>query len=153
MAKTSAGILLYRWRSGALEVFLVHPGGPFWAGKDEGAWSIPKGEYTAAEDALTAARREFYEETGQSAAGPAQPLTPVKQRGGKVISVWAVPGELDPAQLRSNLFRIEWPPKSGVQQEFPEVDRGQWFSLPEARRKLSAGQRAILEEFAARAHA
>jgi predicted NUDIX family NTP pyrophosphohydrolase len=147
----SAGILLYRWRearSGGereLEVFLVHPGGPFWAKRDAGAWSIPKGECGEGEDPLLAARREFLEETGYAPAGPFVELGTVRQAGGKQVSAWATRGELDPAQLRSNRFTLEWPPRSGRLQEFPEVDRGAWCSLPQARERLLAGQLALLE--------
>jgi predicted NUDIX family NTP pyrophosphohydrolase len=143
-SKRSAGIVLYRKRQGVLEVFLVHPGGPYWARKDHGAWSIPKGEYQQGEAALQAAQREFLEETGVAVDGPFAALTPVRQPSGKVISAWAVEGDLDPAQLRSNSFLLEWPPKSGVMQDFPEVDRGDWFSLVQARDKLTPGQRPLL---------
>jgi predicted NUDIX family NTP pyrophosphohydrolase len=142
----SAGILLYRRRGVLLEVFLVHPGGPYWARKDNGAWSIPKGEYAPDEDALAAAQREFTEETGFLVSGPFKPLTPVKQSGGKVISAWAAAGDLDPAQLQSNSFALEWPPKSGTIREYPEVDRGAWFPIAEARIKLIPAQRALLEQ-------
>jgi predicted NUDIX family NTP pyrophosphohydrolase len=147
--RTSAGILLYRMQAGALEIFLVHPGGPFWARRNQGAWSIPKGEYEAVENPLAAAQREFTEETGSAVNGPFYQLTPVTQRGGKLISAWATEGNLDPAQIRSNLFSMEWPPKSGRMQSFPEVDRGAWFSLPEARSMILEGQRPLLEELAA----
>ncbi len=140
--------MLYRRRLGLLEIFLVHPGGPYWARKDDGAWSIPKGEYEPEEDALQAAQREFLEETGVAVNGPFRPLTPVRQPSGKIISAWAAEGELDPAQLRSNTFSLEWPPKSGVIQSFPEVDRGAWYSLADARTKLSPGQRALIEALA-----
>jgi len=148
--KTSAGILLYRRRDGILQVLLVHPGGPFWARKDAGAWSIPKGEYGAGDDPLIAAQREFVEETGFSLAGPFLPLTPVKQPGGKVVSAWAVEGDCDPAALRSNVFPMEWPPKSGRTSNFPEVDRADWFSLSEAADKILSGQRPLLDELVAR---
>jgi predicted NUDIX family NTP pyrophosphohydrolase len=147
-SKTSAGIALYRRRLGVLEIFLVHPGGPYWERKDEGAWSIPKGEYQPGEEALQAAQREFLEETGVEVSGPFLALTPVRQPSGKLISAWACEGDLDPTRLRSNTFSIEWPPKSGVMQSFPEVDRGAWFSLQDARAKLSAGQRPLLEALA-----
>jgi predicted NUDIX family NTP pyrophosphohydrolase len=154
MAKLSAGILLYRCRGAQIEVLLVHPGGPFWAKKDDGAWSIPKGEYAAGEDPLSAAKREFEEETGASmdavSRGDFLPLTPVKQAGGKVVSAWSVEGDLDPAQLRSNVFEMEWPPKSGRKKEFPEVDRAAWFSPEDAHRKLLASQAPLLDEFLAR---
>jgi predicted NUDIX family NTP pyrophosphohydrolase len=146
--KTSAGILVYRRRDPLLEVFLVHPGGPFWEKKDDGSWSIPKGEYEVGADALEAAKREFSEETSFTADGAFVPLTPLKQPSGKLISAWAVEGDLDSAKLRSNTFRMEWPPKSGAQQEFPEVDRGGWFDLENARRKLLPGQLPFLTELA-----
>jgi predicted NUDIX family NTP pyrophosphohydrolase len=146
MPKYSAGLLLYRHRRGVLEVFLVHPGGPFWAGKDAGAWSIPKGEYTLAEDPLAAARREFTEETGLTAAGEFIPLTPLKQPGGKIIHAWAVQGDCDPGAIRSNTFSLEWPPRSGRRQDFPEVDRAAWFPLAAAREKITQGQLGFLEE-------
>ena len=151
MARQSAGLLLYRRRAGRLEVLLVHPGGPFWAAKDAGAWSIPKGEIGEGEDPLAAARREFEEELGRPAVGEPIPLQPVRQRGGKVVHAWAVEGDFDPATLRSSTFPMEWPPKSGRQQEFPEVDRAAWFTLEEAREKILDGQRGLLEEL--RAHA
>ncbi len=147
MARLSAGLLMYRRRRGVLEVFLVHPGGPFWAGKDAGAWSIPKGEFGPAEDPLAAARREFQEETGFAADGEFIALTPLKQPSGKIISAWAVAGDLDAGAIRSNCFTLEWPPRSGRQQEFPEVDRAAWFSLEEARDKIIKGQAGFLEEF------
>jgi predicted NUDIX family NTP pyrophosphohydrolase len=145
-AKTSAGILLYRGQGAQLEVFLVHPGGPFWANKDDASWSIPKGEYEGDADALEAAKREFTEETSFSTAGAFVPLTPRRQPSGKLISAWAVAGDVDAAKLRSNTFSMEWPPKSGTQQEFPEVDRGGWFDLQSARRKLARGQLPFLTE-------
>ena len=148
MGKHSAGLLLYRRRGGLLELFLVHPGGPFWASKDAGAWSIPKGEYEAGEDPLAAARREFTEETGFTAAGPFLPLTPLKQKSGKLIQAFACEGEADPGALTSNTFTLEWPPHSGQTQEFPEVDRGAWFPLPEALEKIHPGQAGFLEELA-----
>lgn len=148
--RRSAGILAYR-REALLEVFLVHPGGPFWTRRDAGAWSIPKGEYAADEPALQAAQREFLEETGQSVQGPFMALTPLRQPGGKLISAFAVEAaSLDPAKLHSNLFRLEWPPRSGAYRDFPEVDRAAWFALPEARTHLVAGQRGLLDELAAR---
>ena len=146
MNKLSAGIVLYRLQSGEVEVFLVHPGGPFWARKDEGAWSIPKGEYEAGEDPLTVAKREFREETGFDIEGTFHPLTALKQPGGKVISAWAVEGDVDAAALTSNTFTLEWPPESGKTREFPEVDRGAWLDLSAARAKLQQGQRGFLEE-------
>jgi len=148
-SRHSAGIVLYRKRCGVLEIFLVHPGGPYWARKDTGAWSIPKGEYQGAEEPLRAAQREFAEETGASVNAPFMALRPVKQRSGKLITAFAAEGDLDPSQLRSNLFEMEWPPKSGALQSFPEVDRGAWFSLAEARVKILSAQRALLDELAA----
>jgi predicted NUDIX family NTP pyrophosphohydrolase len=127
-------------------VLLVHPGGPFWAHKDDGAWSIPKGEYLEGEDPLTVAKREFYEETGTEASGPCVVLTPAKQPSGKVITAWAVEGDLDPTAVRSNTFSMEWPSKSGRVQSFPEVDRALWCDLALARKKLLIGQRVLLDE-------
>lgn len=144
--KLSAGILLYRRRNGPVEVFLVHPGGPYWAGKDGGAWSIPKGEYRKGEDPLATAQREFHEETGTRVTGSFRPLTPLTQPSGKVISAWAVEGDLDPETVRSNTFLLEWPPHSGKKQEFPEVDRGAWFDIPTAHLKLQSGQRGFLDQ-------
>jgi predicted NUDIX family NTP pyrophosphohydrolase len=146
--KQSAGLLLYRTGCGTLEVFLVHPGGPFWAKKDNGAWSIPKGEFEEGEDALETARREFTEETGFSIDGRFVPLKPIRQPSGKIVSAWAIEGEADAVMLRSNTFRMEWPPKSGQEQEFPEVDRGGWFDVAEARRKLAPGQVPFVDELA-----
>ena len=139
MPKTSAGLLLYRHRNGALEVFLVHPGGPFWANKDDGAWSIPKGEIAPGEEPLLAARRELTEETGCFADGDFLPLTPIKQPSGKVVHAWAVAGDCDPAQLKSNLFT--WKGR-----EFPEVDRAAWFTVSDAQNKILKGQLGFLEE-------
>jgi len=148
MNKRSAGVLLFRRRDGRLEVLLIHPGGPLWAGRDEGAWSIPKGEIEPGEDTLAAARREFHEETGGSAEGPAIALTPCQQKGGKIVEAWAVEGDFDPARFRSNTFSMEWPPRSGRRLEVPEADRAAWFELGEARRKILVGQRPLLEELA-----
>jgi predicted NUDIX family NTP pyrophosphohydrolase len=148
MPKQSAGLLLYRRRAGVLEVLLVHPGGPFWARRDEGAWSIPKGEHDADEDPLAAARREFAEEIGIAPAGEAVALTPIRQKGGKVVRTFALEGDCDPSAIRSNTFTIEWPPRSGRQQAFPEVDRAAWFSLDEARRKLNPAQSALIDDLA-----
>jgi predicted NUDIX family NTP pyrophosphohydrolase len=144
--KHTAGLLLFRETAGRLEVLLVHPGGPFWAQKDDGAWSIPKGEIDDGEDPLAAARREFEEETGHAPAGEPIPLDPRKQPSGKVVHAWALRGAFDPATLRSNTFSLEWPPKSGRQQEFPEVDRAAWFALDAARAKILKGQRPFLEQ-------
>lgn len=145
MPKTSAGLLLFRETSGGPEVLLVHPGGPFWSRKDEGAWSLPKGEFEEGEDPLAVARREFQEETGASAPGEAIPLGSLRQSGGKVVHAWAVRGDLDPDLLESNTFLLEWPPKSGRLREFPEVDRAGWFPLEEARRKILKGQASFLD--------
>jgi predicted NUDIX family NTP pyrophosphohydrolase len=144
--KHSAGVLMYRRRGGALEVFLVHPGGPFWAGKDLGSWSLPKGEFTPGEDPLAAARREFQEETGGAEAGEFMPLTALRQPSGKIISAWAVEGDLDAGAVQSNTFSLEWPPRSGQYQEFPEIDRAGWFTLQAAREKIIKGQMGFLEE-------
>ena len=144
--KISAGILLYRRGRGGLEVFLVHPGGPFWAKKDLGAWSIPKGEPDEGEDLRDAAIREFSEETGFAIDGELRALRPLRQPGGKTVHAWAVEGDCDPAQLRSGMFSMEWPPRSGRQREFPEVDRGEWFTLDEARKRILAGQAPFLDE-------
>jgi predicted NUDIX family NTP pyrophosphohydrolase len=146
MAKTSAGLLLYRRRGDRPEVFLVHPGGPFWARKDEGAWSIPKGEFTAGEDPLMAARREVEEETGLVPDGTFVALTPLRQAGGKIVYAFALEGDCDPAAIRSNSFTIEWPPRSGQQRAFPEVDRAAWFALAEAQRKILKSQLGLLEQ-------
>jgi predicted NUDIX family NTP pyrophosphohydrolase len=145
MAKQSAGLLLYRDNAGQLEVLLIHPGGPFWAKKDDGAWSIPKGEFTDDEDPLTAAKREFAEETGMTPIGDAISLDSLRQPSGKLVHAWAVQGDFAPAQLVSNTFTMEWPPKSGKQQSFPEVDRAAWFPLATARRKILKGQVAFLD--------
>jgi predicted NUDIX family NTP pyrophosphohydrolase len=128
----------------------VHPGGPLWAKKDEGAWSIPKGEFSEGEDALEAAKREFREETGFTVDGAFEMMQPVKQAGGKIVHAWAIEGDVDAAAVRSNSFSMEWPPRSGKTREFPEVDRGEWFGLAEARKKILKGQLAILEELQAR---
>ncbi len=146
MAKHSAGLLMYRHRHGVLEVFLAHPGGPFWAGKDLGSWSIPKGEYGPDEAPLDAARREFGEETACPAAGDLLPLTPLRQPSGKLIAAWAFQGDCDPEASRSNTFSLEWPPGSGRQVEFPEVDRAAWFCLEEAKEKINPGQVGFIEE-------
>jgi len=146
MPKQSAGLLAYRRRPNGLEVFLVHPGGPFWEKKDEGAWSIPKGELEAGEEPLDAARREFEEETAVRITGDVMALEPVTQSSGKRVFAWAVEADLDADAIRSNAFSMEWPPRSGRQQEFPEVDRGGWFSLPEARIKILASQRPLVDE-------
>lgn len=146
-ARLSAGLLLYRDAPAGIEVFLVHPGGPFWANKDLAAWSIPKGEYAEGEDPLENARREFVEETGFAVpAGNPQPLTPVKQAGGKTVHAWYLKGDVDAAGVRSNMFTLEWPPRSGQLREYPEVDKAGWFSLADARLKLHKGQVPLLDE-------
>ena len=142
--KFSAAILLFRRKNSFLEVFLVHPGGPFWMKKDAGAWSLPKGEYLHDENPLAAAKREFEEETSLSVDGEFLPLGELQQSSGKRVTAWALEHDLDPAQIKSNSFTLEWPPKSERMQEFPEVDVGAWFSLPEARGKLIPGQRPFL---------
>jgi predicted NUDIX family NTP pyrophosphohydrolase len=144
--KTSAGLLLYRDAAGRLEVLLVHPGGPFWAKRDLGAWSVPKGEVDGDEDLLEAARRELHEETGASPVGEFIELAPLRQPGGKVVHVWAVAGDVDASSITSNTFSIEWPPRSGKSRTFPEVDRAGWFRLAEAREKLLPGQRPFLDD-------
>ena len=146
MAKISAGILMYRKRNGELQVFLVHPGGPLWAKKDLGAWSIPKGEIDPGEDPLSAAQREFEEETGVKISGRFIPLSSVKLKSGKVVRAWAVEGNCDPEVIRSNTFSTEWPPRSGRKQEFPEIDRAEWFELAEAKEKINKGQTPLIEE-------
>jgi predicted NUDIX family NTP pyrophosphohydrolase len=147
MAKNiSAGLLLFRRTHGRLEIFLVHPGGPFFARKDEGFWTIPKGLVAEGEDLLEAARREFKEETGFDLAGPYLPLGSIRQKSGKVVHAWAMEGDADPALLKSNLCPIEWPPRTGRREWFPEVDRGEWFGLEEARTKMMAAQWPLVEE-------
>jgi len=149
MPKRSAGLIMYRTQGCCLEVLLVHPGGPFWANKDAGAWSIPKGEIEAAEQPLESARREFYEETGFPANAPFVELGEVRQNGRKVVLAWAFAGDCDPTQLRSILCEIEWPPRSGRMLQFPEIDRGAWFSIEAARRKIVIGQTALLDNLCA----
>ena len=151
MARRSAGLLLYRRRGGALEVFLVHPGGPFWSKKDLGAWSIPKGEYAEGEDPLSAARREFQEETGFAPPDDPVALGEVKQAGGKIVVAWAAEGDCDPEKLVSNTCEIEWPPRSGRKIEIPEVDRAGWFRIEEARERILKSQQPFLDRLAERA--
>jgi predicted NUDIX family NTP pyrophosphohydrolase len=146
MPKESAGLLMYRLRGGALEYLLVHPGGPFWQHKDAGAWSIPKGELLPAEDPLAAAQREFEEEVGFKPQGPFLALTPIKQKGGKIVHAWAFEGDCDPAQIHSNTFSLQWPPGSGRLQQFPEVDRAAFFNAEAGREKLNPAQAEWLEE-------
>jgi predicted NUDIX family NTP pyrophosphohydrolase len=145
MTRQSAGVLVFRAGAAGLEVLLVHPGGPFWAKKDAGAWSLPKGEAEPGEDLLAAARRELAEETGCTVAGEPLALGSLRQPGGKLVHAWAVRGDFDPAQLRSGTFTLEWPPRSGRQREFPEVDRAEWFPLAEARTRILRGQLGFLE--------
>lgn len=146
--KHSAGLVVHRRRNGGLEVLLVHPGGPFWAKKDRGAWSIPKGEFDPTEqsDALLIARREFEEETGHAIAGQFVPLSEIRQAGGKFVHAWAIEADIDDSRVRSNLFSMEWPPRSGKFRQFPEVDRAEWFPMAEAKEKILQGQRELLEQ-------
>jgi predicted NUDIX family NTP pyrophosphohydrolase len=146
MSKKSAGLLLFRQGAEGIEILLVHPGGPFWAKKDEGAWSIPKGEMAEGEDPLAAAIREFNEEMGSPPSGKFIPLEPHRQPGGKMVFAWAARSDFDPSRLKSNMFSIEWPPRSGRQQEFPEVDRAAWFDVESARRKILKGQEPFLDQ-------
>jgi predicted NUDIX family NTP pyrophosphohydrolase len=148
MPKKSAGLVMYRRRRGVVEVLLVHPGGPFWEKKDAGSWSIPKGEYMPGEDPLEVAKREFQEEISFKASGEFIPLTPRKQPSGKIISAWAFEGDCDASAIKSNTFLIEWPPRSGRQQEFPEVDRAGWFSISAAKEKIVKGQSGFVDEVA-----
>jgi predicted NUDIX family NTP pyrophosphohydrolase len=145
MPKHSAGLLLYRRSAAGLTVLLVHPGGPFWAKKDLGAWSIPKGEYAADEEPLAAAQREFFEETGARPRGAFAPLGEIEQPGGKHVMAWAVEGDFDPATLVSNTFELEWPPRGGRKRSFPEVDRAEWFLPDDARKKILAAQRPFID--------
>ena len=149
MPKTAAGLLLYRRRSLGVEVLLAHPGGPFWARKDLGAWTIPKGEIDPGEDPVSAARREFREEIGLDVTAPVEPLGQIKQPGGKIVLVWTAEGDFDPARLASNTFEMEWPKGSGHMRLFPEVDRAAWFDLGEARRRILPGQAPFLEALVA----
>jgi len=145
--QVSAGLLVFRKRS-ALEVLLAHPGGPFWVKKDAGAWGIPKGQVERGGDFISTAQREFTEETGFVANGPFIPLSSVKQRSGKTVHAWAFQGDCDPTQIRSNTFELEWPPKSGRKQEFPEIDRAAFFDLSTARRKMLPAELPLLDRFA-----
>ncbi|MFO7962846.1 MAG: NUDIX domain-containing protein [Desulfobacterales bacterium] len=144
--KRSAGLLVYRFRHSHMEVLLVHPGGPYWSRKDKGAWSIPKGEYAAEEDPLSAAVREFEEETGHPISGEFIPLSPVKKPGGKIVTAWAVEGDCDADNIESRPFTMEWPPHSGKKAEFPEVDRAGWFSIDQAKEKILKGQIGLLNQ-------
>ncbi len=148
MTKRSAGLLLYRRRDSTLEVLLVHPGGPYWAKKDLGAWSIPKGEYDEGEEPLSAARREFQEETGFAAPLNALELGEVKQAGGKIVTAWAAEGDCDPGKIVSNQCQVEWPPRSGRMIDIPEVDRAGWFSLAEAHERILKSQQPFLDRLA-----
>jgi predicted NUDIX family NTP pyrophosphohydrolase len=151
VARRSAGLLVHRERSGEREVLLVHPGGPMWAKRDEGAWSIPKGEYEPGEDPLAAARREFEEELGTAAPeGPVTDLGEVKQKSGKVVSAWAVAGDLDVTAITSNTVEVQWPPRSGKMLEIPEVDRAEWFGIQQAREKINAAQAELLDRLTER---
>lgn len=149
MPRTSAGIALFRRRAGSIEVLLVHPGGPLWSGKDDGAWSFPKGELMEGEDPLLVAKRELREETGVAGEGEPVALGSVTQKGGKVVHLWALEGDCDAGAITSNTFIMEWPPKSGRQQEFPEVDRAGWFTPDDARRKLIEAQRPFVDRLLA----
>ncbi|UGB36987.1 NUDIX domain-containing protein [Frateuria soli] len=145
MPITSAGILMYRLHDGTPQVLLTHPGGPFWRRRDDGAWMLPKGELLPGEEAVAAARREFQEELGMPATGSLHPLGRLRQRGGKWVEAFALEGNFDPAALRSNLFELEWPPRSGQLARFPEVDRVAWFTLAQARTKILPSQEALLD--------
>lgn len=149
MARRSAGLLVHRERSGEREVLLVHPGGPMWAKRDAGAWSIPKGEYDPTEDPLAAAKREFEEELGTPAPdGPLQDLGEVKQKSGKIVSAWAVAGDVDVTEITSNTVEVQWPPRSGKMLEIPEVDRAEWFGIHQAREKINPAQAELLDRLA-----
>ena len=149
MPKQSAGILLYRKAAHGLQVFLVHPGGPFFKNKDEGSWSVPKGEYLPDEDPLMAAKREFQEETGHEITGDFIALNAIKQKGGKTVLAWAVEGNIDQGNIKSNTFEIEWPPRSGKKQTFDEIDRAEWFDMAIAKIKINPAQAALIDELAA----
>jgi predicted NUDIX family NTP pyrophosphohydrolase len=149
MAKVAAGLLLFRRKNDRVEVLLVHPGGPLWTRKDEGAWSIPKGEIEPGEDPLRAAQREFEEELGSPVSGDFIPLTQIRQASGKLVHAWAVEADFDPATLKSGTFSMEWPPRSGRQQHFPEVDRAEWFTIEEAKHKINKGQILLLDRLSA----
>ena len=144
--KQSAGILLYRSSDPETEVLLVHPGGPFWKNKDDGAWTIPKGEFEESEEPLAAAIREFKEETGFVIQGEFKALDPIQQKAGKMVYAWAIKGDIDAAKVKSNFFEMEWPPKSGKKQSFPEIDKARWFTLSKAREKINSSQAALLEQ-------
>jgi predicted NUDIX family NTP pyrophosphohydrolase len=150
VGKRSAGLMMYRKKVNGVEIFLIHPGGPFWASKDVGAWSITKGEYVEGEPPLEAARREFTEETGFASDGPFVELGTIKQAGGKTVTAWAFEGDCDPSSLKSNVCQIEWPPHSGGHLEISEVDRGQWFSIREAKERILKSQQPFLETLSAK---
>lgn len=150
MPARSAGLLMYRRTDSALEVFLVHPGGPFWAHKDYGAWTIPKGEIGPHEEPLSAAKREFLEETGVAPEGPFLELTPIRQRGGKVVQAWAFEGTCDPDGITSNTIELEWPPRSGRRRQYPEIDRAAFYSVKQALRKINSAQVALIDELVSR---
>lgn len=152
MPKTSAGVLLYRLTKGFPEVFLVHPGGPFFVKKDLGAWSIPKGEMDDQEEPLVAAKREFFEETGIEIEGTFITLTPIRQKSGKMVLAFAIESNIDAGKIKSNSFEIEWPPRSGNMKTFPEIDRGEWFNLTTAKEKINPAQGALIDELQAKLH-
>lgn len=146
MTKKSAGILLFRLKNDLPEVLLAHPGGPFWANKDDGSWTIPKGEFTEEEIPLEAAKREFKEETGMTVTGKFIPLNPLKQKSGKIVYAWMVEGDLDSTKIISNTFELEWPPKSGIMKQFPEIDKAEWFNIEEAKEKINQGQLGFIKQ-------
>ncbi len=146
MPRVSAGLLMYRIQDGKLQVLLAHPGGPLFKHKDEGAWTIPKGEIEPGEDLLEAAKREFEEETGVTPTGPFTALTPIQQKGGKIVHAWAFKGDCDPGAIVSNTFQIKWPPRSGRLMEFPEIDRAEFYDVPVAIRKIKTAQTALIDE-------
>jgi predicted NUDIX family NTP pyrophosphohydrolase len=150
MPRLSAGLLMYRIGSGGIQVLLAHPGGPLFCSKDDGVWSIPKGEPESNEDLLATAQREFEEETGIKPIGPFLSLAPIRQKGGKIVHAWAFAGDCDPKTSKSNIFTMEWPPHSAKQMEFPEIDRAEFFTLDEAKKKIKAGQEKFLAELEAR---
>jgi predicted NUDIX family NTP pyrophosphohydrolase len=149
MPRISAGLLMYRTHSGNLQVLLAHPGGPFFKNKDDGSWTVPKGEVEEGEDLLSTAQREFKEETGIAPNGPFIQLMPIKQKGGKIVHAWGFEGDFDPRTIVSNTFKLEWPPKSGRLVEFPEIDRAEFFGVPAAKQKLKAAQIPLIEELEA----
>jgi predicted NUDIX family NTP pyrophosphohydrolase len=141
---------LYRVKNAEPELFLIHPGGPFWKNKDKGAWSIPKGEFPENEEAIEAAKREFAEETGKTITGKMIPLDPIKQKGGKLVLAWAIEGDIDADNIKSNTYKLEWPYKSGKYKEFPEVDKAGWFSVSEAKEKINPAQSALIDDLLSR---